>query len=460
MFYGCTSLTTAPDLPATMLEDACYSGMFSGCTSLSTAPELPATTLAHYCYDSMFSGCTSLTTAPELPATILEMGCYRYMFYGCSSLTTAPELLAQSLVTWCYVSMFYNCEALNYVKCLATEHLFDQTASDWLYGVSETGTFVKSYKADSWQIGPHGIPEGWTVLNEIAGSINCTYTIGEPMTCITLSGETAYGVMNYPFTFVDGSGTEVAHLEFILAEGATDVEAGNYVSTEYAHEIGQLANGYYLDLSESGWGVFYGGSYYVDGTGEKVYIQPGVTVSVVSMGMGVFRFSSDGFDITASGPNYVPAGDEPMEGVVLKIFSGLTYTMEDQTAMNTTFDGSALSGVTLWKVSVYQGTNQVAGFDLLVNEGSDNLVGTYSAMSYPDEPGKAGIGWGFSSWGIFGGCYYKLDGSYYFIPSGETVTVSSNADGSLKFRFVGNVQNENNSVTCQGGLLLDNVVKS
>ena len=47
---------------------------------------------------SMFEGCTSLTTAPELPATILKFECYHYMFYGCSKLnyikamfTTTPE---------------------------------------------------------------------------------------------------------------------------------------------------------------------------------------------------------------------------------------------------------------------------------------------------------------------------------------------------------------------------------
>ena len=34
--------------------------MFAGCTSLTTAPELPATTLADYCYMSMFQGCTKL----------------------------------------------------------------------------------------------------------------------------------------------------------------------------------------------------------------------------------------------------------------------------------------------------------------------------------------------------------------------------------------------------------------
>ena len=36
--------------------------MFEGCTSLTTAPELPATTLASNCYYSMFKGCTNLNT--------------------------------------------------------------------------------------------------------------------------------------------------------------------------------------------------------------------------------------------------------------------------------------------------------------------------------------------------------------------------------------------------------------
>lgn len=37
MFYGCTSLTTAPSLPATTLADSCYSSMFRGCTSIKLA---------------------------------------------------------------------------------------------------------------------------------------------------------------------------------------------------------------------------------------------------------------------------------------------------------------------------------------------------------------------------------------------------------------------------------------
>ncbi len=35
--------------------------MFSGCTSLTKAPELPATTLAEGCYQKMFNKCTKLS---------------------------------------------------------------------------------------------------------------------------------------------------------------------------------------------------------------------------------------------------------------------------------------------------------------------------------------------------------------------------------------------------------------
>ena len=112
MFSGCTSLTTAPELPATTLSPYCYYEMFSGCTSLETAPELPATTLANSCYRYMFRGCTSLTTAPELPATTLAENCYRDMFSGCKGLTVAPALPATTLANSCYRDMFSGCTSL------------------------------------------------------------------------------------------------------------------------------------------------------------------------------------------------------------------------------------------------------------------------------------------------------------------------------------------------------------
>lgn len=70
MFYGCTSLVTAPELPATVLAEYCYNNMFDGC-SLTTTPVLPATVLAPRCYSSMFRNNVRLVSAPELPATNL-----------------------------------------------------------------------------------------------------------------------------------------------------------------------------------------------------------------------------------------------------------------------------------------------------------------------------------------------------------------------------------------------------
>ena len=113
LFYNCTTLTKAPELPATDIIDSCYYQMFEGCSSLTTAPELPATTLYTYCYSYMFQDCTSLTAAPELPATNLISYCYSYMFDGCTSLTKAPSVLqSQSLNTCCCQYMFRNCTSL------------------------------------------------------------------------------------------------------------------------------------------------------------------------------------------------------------------------------------------------------------------------------------------------------------------------------------------------------------
>jgi hypothetical protein len=137
MFYDCTSLTIAPELPATTLVDGCYINMFCDCTSLTTAPALPATTLADSCYYAMFKNCTSLITAPELPAT--------------------------TLVIYCYSSMFYGCSKLNYIKMLATYIYATNCLSYWVEGVASTGTFVKNPDATWDRVGVDGVPSGWTV---------------------------------------------------------------------------------------------------------------------------------------------------------------------------------------------------------------------------------------------------------------------------------------------------------
>ncbi|MBO7428241.1 MAG: leucine-rich repeat protein [Paludibacteraceae bacterium] len=112
MFYQCASLEKAPELPATQLEEGCYSRMFMYCESLTQAPVLSALEMKEHCYSNMFFACRKLEKAPELPATTLATGCYAGMFSDCQKLVVAPELPATTLAGGCYTTMFYKCYAL------------------------------------------------------------------------------------------------------------------------------------------------------------------------------------------------------------------------------------------------------------------------------------------------------------------------------------------------------------
>ena len=119
--------------------DYAFKCLFLNCTTLQSVSNdfLPATTLSDNCYDSMFQGCTSLIIAPELPATTLSDNCYDSMFKGCT--------------------------ALNYIKALFTTTPGSKYTTDWVNGVSSTGTFVKNAAA-TWNVtGVNGIPSGWTI---------------------------------------------------------------------------------------------------------------------------------------------------------------------------------------------------------------------------------------------------------------------------------------------------------
>ena len=55
LFYNCSVLTSAPELPATILAESCYAGMFSGCVKLSSvtmlAPSDQITSVSDCCKD-------------------------------------------------------------------------------------------------------------------------------------------------------------------------------------------------------------------------------------------------------------------------------------------------------------------------------------------------------------------------------------------------------------------------
>lgn len=153
MFSNCTSLTQAPDLPATTLAKGCYWDMFAGCTSLIQAPALPATILEDNCYSNMFQDCQALTQPPALPATTLADNCYSLMFSYCDSLTQVPDLPATTLAYQCYANMFKDCISLKLSSTKTDEYIQEYripssgngvTAMAALYGMFDGtgGTFT------------------------------------------------------------------------------------------------------------------------------------------------------------------------------------------------------------------------------------------------------------------------------------------------------------------------------
>ena len=163
MFNECTGITKASPLPATNLAYMCYYFMYQK-TAISQAPTLSSMNLAEYCYACLFNGCSNLTIAPSLPATSLKRFCYTAMFEDCINLIQAPELIATTLSHKCYENMFINCSKLNYIYCAAADVSSDTYTSNWVNGVSPTGTFKKSSSAN-WSTGTSGIPSGWTIEN-------------------------------------------------------------------------------------------------------------------------------------------------------------------------------------------------------------------------------------------------------------------------------------------------------
>ena len=222
--------------------------MFQDCTSLVTAPELPATTLTGNCYNGMFWGCTSLTTAPELPATTLAQVCYGYMFNGCTSLNTAPELPATTLVNNCYGYMFSGCTKLNYIKAMFTTTPGNEYTDYWVSGVSATGTFVRNENA-TWEVwGVHGIPENWTVEPPIEHDYSKCY-----FTLVTLANNTFN--INVPnggvsYSLNDGSTWSAKSGSFtvnvpsggkLLLKGDVEFNGASQPSTPYIQSTGNYS---------------------------------------------------------------------------------------------------------------------------------------------------------------------------------------------------------------------------
>lgn len=145
------------------MSQFCFRRLFYQCTSLKTAPVLPATTLADGCYNEMFRGCSSLTKAPELPATTFVARCYTGMFNGCTSLTKAPDLPATTLTDWCCGAMFVGCNNIHNIRVNFTSWEGNYSTSSWL-SIGSTGVFQCPSALDCSTRDASHVPAGWTIV--------------------------------------------------------------------------------------------------------------------------------------------------------------------------------------------------------------------------------------------------------------------------------------------------------
>ena len=124
LFQNCTSLTSAPSLPATTLWEFCYGYMFYN-TSIVNAPSLSATTLSSnwYCYQRMFGSCSLLEELPQIHATSLGVYCCNQMFSWCS------KIKLSTTQTWEYQTPYRI--PITWTWTAASWALLDMFTSTW-----------------------------------------------------------------------------------------------------------------------------------------------------------------------------------------------------------------------------------------------------------------------------------------------------------------------------------------
>lgn len=177
--------------------------LFKNCTTLQSVPEnfLFAKYVVPGIYASMFLGCSSLITAPKLPATLSVdddyLECYYGMFSGCTNLINGPTIslnLFEILSHYCtFASMFNGCKNLTSIKFNGTDTSFgnsfgfgevDGIFQYWVNGITTTGIltvtnddYLDIFENENYK-NIHGVPQNWSVK----WSPEVTVTPGTPGT--------------------------------------------------------------------------------------------------------------------------------------------------------------------------------------------------------------------------------------------------------------------------------------
>lgn len=90
MFYGCTSLTTAPELLVGELVDYCYAGMFYGCSQLSSVTMGAFDVRAYMCLENWLDEAGTKVHEPQKPTLHLHPMVYEYDYKN------SPEVCSEN----------------------------------------------------------------------------------------------------------------------------------------------------------------------------------------------------------------------------------------------------------------------------------------------------------------------------------------------------------------------------
>lgn len=156
-----------------MLAPHCYEWMFYNCSALTSAPELPATTLADACYSMMFRDCTGLTSVTIPGNVTLIDNC---MFLWCQNL---EEVFVSAGVTNIGSYAFENNEKLTrvYIPETVTEigdGAFEKCPNLTIYGKS--GSYAETYAKEN-NIPFKAVKEPSLEVSKTVTEAGTTYTV-------------------------------------------------------------------------------------------------------------------------------------------------------------------------------------------------------------------------------------------------------------------------------------------
>lgn len=168
-FYGCTSLTAAPNFAnASSIGNFAFNQTFCNCTSLTDGSDFSSVLIVNTeTFALLYQGCTSLVTPPNFNSvTSIAYKGFFIAFKGCELLTTTPVFNNVTNVGSSGLEgAFQNCSNLSTVTAPNVSTWNTSGFGSWLTnaGISVSGT--KTFYAPEGVTIPtadNGIPSGWT----------------------------------------------------------------------------------------------------------------------------------------------------------------------------------------------------------------------------------------------------------------------------------------------------------